>query len=106
VRRTAHEFPCRGDELLRRHALEQTGERERDAFQPDPRDRRLITAEQGGKLVTLADRRVLGHVSAQRVEEEVELYIARLLTPQRAVVVEVGDPICDRHLLSRRQERL
>jgi hypothetical protein len=64
VRRTRNEGAHPGGELLGRQAIEEVREGNGDAFEPDGRDSRLVTAEQGGELGALAACGVVGDVAA------------------------------------------
>ena len=104
VHRPRQERARVGREFLGRQAVEEAGKRDGDAFQPDSGDGRRVTAEQSGELCALTARRVGDDAGAQRIDEEVELHQGRPLAPQRPVVVEVGDPLDDRHVQCRVQE--
>jgi len=99
MRRARHEHAYLRGELLRRQAIEQASEGNGDAFEPNGRDRRPIATEQGGELFTLTAGAVFSDVAAKRVEEEVQLPVTWPFAPQRAVVVEEGDPVDRGHFL-------
>ena len=85
--------------------VEQAGQRQRDPLEAELADGGLVAGEQGRELRPLGDARVGVHGRLQRVDEEVELDVRRALAPQRAVVVEAGDPLLDRHVGDRVEER-
>jgi len=97
--RARHERANLRGELLRRQALEQASEGNADAFEPDGRDRRPIATEQGGELFTVTAGAVFSDAAAKRVEEEFQLPVTWPFAPQRAVVVEEGDPVDRGHFL-------
>ena len=99
MRRARHEHAYLRGELLRRQAFEQAGKGKGDAFEANGRDRRLIATQQGGELLTLTAGAVFSDVAAKRVKEEVELPVTWPFAPQRAVVVEEGDPVVRGHVL-------
>ena len=94
----AEEVVDRGVELVRGLTVEQRGERAGDLRQADLADRGHVAAEHGSELGALGQRRVGGDALLQRVDEEVELHVGRLLAPHRAVVVDVGDTFVGGHV--------
>jgi hypothetical protein len=79
--------------------VEQASKGNGDAFEPNCRDRRPISTQQGGELFSLTAGAVFSDVAAKRVEEEVQLPVTWPFAPQRAVVVEEGDPVDRRQFL-------
>ena len=103
-----HERADPAGELLGRDALAQAGQGQGDAFQAELAHRGRVVAEDRVELRGVREVG-LGRPGPQRVDEEVELHVARALAPEGAVVVEARDPLLRRHVehvVEERHERL
>ena len=85
-------------------AFEQSEQRAGNAIQPELRHRRHVTVENSSEFGNITQRRALVDALPQLPDEEVELGVARLLAPQRAIVVIDRQPVLRRNVIGGLEE--